>query len=304
MQRVVEHVRRQIDILHNNAAITSVDFMMRDGMIHELDVDLWDQTMAVNVRGYMLCTKHVVPSMLVHGGGVIVNTSSGAGLQGELVRAGVRHVEDGDHRLHAQRRDAVREDGHPLRHGHARDDADVDGRAERPAADPRHDAAAHAHTRARAPGDVADAIVFLASDSARAITGSVIPIDGGFGMHRPSFADEVAMLAAMSGDAEAAQAERFRTALEARGRTTLGTDDVALLAELSAATPSGTARPPSGRRDEIVGRWNELAALGNVEVGDRLRGRRRTSSACSRSRRRRRDGDSRPTCSTSMPRAR
>src|SRR3954470_20183673 len=35
-----------IDILVNNAAITSVDFMMRDGMIHQLDVGLWDQTMA------------------------------------------------------------------------------------------------------------------------------------------------------------------------------------------------------------------------------------------------------------------
>ena len=76
-----------IDILHNNAAITSVDFMMRDGMIHELDVDLWDQTMAVNVRGYMLCTKYAVPHMLARGGGVVINTSSGAGLQGELVRA-------------------------------------------------------------------------------------------------------------------------------------------------------------------------------------------------------------------------
>ena len=36
--------------------------MMRDGMIHELDVDLWDQTMAVNVRGYMLCAKHAFRS--------------------------------------------------------------------------------------------------------------------------------------------------------------------------------------------------------------------------------------------------
>ena len=76
-----------IDILHNNAAITSVDFMMRDGMIHELDVDLWDQTMAVNVRGYMLCAKHAIPLDARRGGGVIVNTSSGAGMQGEVVRA-------------------------------------------------------------------------------------------------------------------------------------------------------------------------------------------------------------------------
>ena len=59
-----------IDILHNNAAITSVHFLMRDGMIHELDVELWDQTMAVNLRGYMLCTKHTLPHMLGRGGGV------------------------------------------------------------------------------------------------------------------------------------------------------------------------------------------------------------------------------------------
>src|SRR4051794_15342950 len=75
-----------IDILHNNAAITSVDFMMRDSMVHQLDTDLWDQTMAVNVRGYMLCAKYAIPQMMKRGGGVIINTSSGAGAQGELVR--------------------------------------------------------------------------------------------------------------------------------------------------------------------------------------------------------------------------
>src|SRR5215472_13790269 len=56
-----------LDILHNNAAITSVDFMMRDGMVHQLDVDLWDKTMAVNLRGYMLCAKHSIPLMLAKG---------------------------------------------------------------------------------------------------------------------------------------------------------------------------------------------------------------------------------------------
>ena len=61
--------------------------MMRDGMIHELDVGLWDQTIAVNVRGYMLCAKHVVPAMLERGGGVIVKTPSGAGMQAEVTRA-------------------------------------------------------------------------------------------------------------------------------------------------------------------------------------------------------------------------
>ena len=58
----------------------------------------------------------------------------------------------GRDRLHAERRDAVRQDGHPQRHGHAGPDDDVDGRAERAAADHRDDDPAHADARARAPG--------------------------------------------------------------------------------------------------------------------------------------------------------
>src|SRR6202034_2223214 len=46
----------------------------------------WDQTMAVNLRGCMLGVKYAVPRMLERGGGVIVNTSSGAGILGEFMR--------------------------------------------------------------------------------------------------------------------------------------------------------------------------------------------------------------------------
>ena len=61
--------------------------MMRDGMIHELDVDLWDQTMAVNLRGYMLCTKHAFRTCSRAAAASIINTASGAGMQAEVVRS-------------------------------------------------------------------------------------------------------------------------------------------------------------------------------------------------------------------------
>ena len=48
--------------------------------VGEEDVDHWDQTMAVNLRGQMLGCKHAVRAMLRTGGGSIVNTSSAAGL--------------------------------------------------------------------------------------------------------------------------------------------------------------------------------------------------------------------------------
>ena len=169
-----------IDILHNNAALTSVDAMMRDGMIHQLDTELWDQTMAINVRGYMLCTKYAVPSMLQRGGGVVINTSSGAGLQGELVRPsygtskaaiigftrsvatqygkmGVRAVTV----MPGMTRTPTIEQNVPP--------AIIDMMV-------RHSLTPDLPR----PEDVANAVVFVASDRAKFITGAVIPVDGGF----------------------------------------------------------------------------------------------------------------------------
>jgi NAD(P)-dependent dehydrogenase (short-subunit alcohol dehydrogenase family) len=41
-----------------------------------------DRIIAINLRGVFLCMKHEIPLMLQHGGGAIVNTSSGAGVIG------------------------------------------------------------------------------------------------------------------------------------------------------------------------------------------------------------------------------
>src|SRR3546814_15057966 len=50
----------RIDVLHNNAAMTGNDFIMRDTDVANMDVDLWERTMAVNLRGPMLCAKHTI----------------------------------------------------------------------------------------------------------------------------------------------------------------------------------------------------------------------------------------------------
>ena len=42
----------------------------------------WDRGIAINLTGVFLCMKHEIPLMLEHGGGAIVNTSSGAGVKG------------------------------------------------------------------------------------------------------------------------------------------------------------------------------------------------------------------------------
>lgn len=68
---LAEEVRKRygsIDILYNNAAIL---FHGQDAKAHELSLDIWDRTMRVNLRGFWLCTKYLIPMMLAKGGAII-----------------------------------------------------------------------------------------------------------------------------------------------------------------------------------------------------------------------------------------
>jgi NAD(P)-dependent dehydrogenase (short-subunit alcohol dehydrogenase family) len=69
----------RIDILFNNAAIIVFG---RDTRAHELTTEVWDRTLAVNLTGYWLCAKHVIPTMLKQGRGVIINVASPTGMLG------------------------------------------------------------------------------------------------------------------------------------------------------------------------------------------------------------------------------
>jgi NAD(P)-dependent dehydrogenase (short-subunit alcohol dehydrogenase family) len=67
----------RIDILCNNAAIL---MFRQEARAHELSNETWDHTMAVNLRGYWLTSKYVIPNMLEHGGGSIINVASPTGM--------------------------------------------------------------------------------------------------------------------------------------------------------------------------------------------------------------------------------
>src|SRR5215831_19316579 len=69
----------KIDVLVNNAALFAP---LQETKCTEIDAALWDQVMAVNLRGPFLMVKHSVPHMIARGYGKIINIGSGTALRG------------------------------------------------------------------------------------------------------------------------------------------------------------------------------------------------------------------------------
>ena len=178
--QVAQHFGR-LDVLVNNAGIVGPN-----QATHEVSESDWDAVMAVNVKGPMFCTKHAVPLMRAAGGGSIINLSSVFGLVGSSSVAAY-HASKGALRL-LTKSDALAyaEDGirvnsvHPgfiwtpmLEQGM---DATPVGR------EVAHSALVKLTPLGRLgdPEDVAYAVLFLACDEARFITGSELVVDGGY----------------------------------------------------------------------------------------------------------------------------
>ncbi len=76
IRRTVETYGR-LDCAHNNAGIEGADLLTADYTEEE-----WDRVISINLKGVWLCMRYEIPQMLQQKGGVIVNTSSAAGLKG------------------------------------------------------------------------------------------------------------------------------------------------------------------------------------------------------------------------------
>lgn len=169
----------RIDILFNNAGVTK-----RKSVV-ELDEKEWDFVIDVCLKGTYLMSKYVIPVMAQNGGGSIINTGSGWGLKGGDDAAAYCAAKGGivnltramaiDHGKQNIRVNSVnpgdtntallRDEGRQL--GINEEEFLKSSAAGRPL------------ERLGAPTDIANAVLFFASDLSTWVTGAALVVDGG-----------------------------------------------------------------------------------------------------------------------------
>ncbi len=172
-----------VNVLANTAAVA------RFGSVADLDPDQWQETIDVNLTGVYLCCRAFVGPMAAAGGGSIVNISSIGGLKGEpdfasycaskfgvigLTQSLAREVGPSNIRVNAvcpgavesqMNTDTMARDAR--RYGITLEDVE------------QRILSRTALGRLVQPGDVADAVVFLASDLSSCITAESLAVTGG-----------------------------------------------------------------------------------------------------------------------------
>ncbi len=178
--RTVETFGR-LDCACNNAGIEG-----RIALIVEQPIDNYDRIMAVNARGTFLCMKAELTQMLKTGGGAIVNLASVAGLIGF---PGLSPSVASKHAVNGMTKNAALEYGKQGIRVNSICPGGVDTRmldslAEQSTGGAQSSAQMmdplHPIGRIGKPEEIAELIVWLCSDRASFVTGTNIPIDGGF----------------------------------------------------------------------------------------------------------------------------
>ncbi len=168
----------RIDVLFNNAGISPTD----DGSTLETTLEVWERVQDVNLRSVFLCCKHGIPHLLEGGGGSVINTASFVAVMGSATsQASYTASKGGVLAL-------SRELGVEFARRGVRVNALCPGPVDTPllqelfAKDRERAARRMVHLpvgRFARPEEIANGVLFLASDESSYVTASTFLIDGG-----------------------------------------------------------------------------------------------------------------------------
>lgn len=191
VERMIDTVAERfgrLDILHNNHAKQDREMMEEDVSVLGTSFELWDTTMAINLRGFFATSKFAIPHMIQTGGGSIIHMSSGSGFLGDdrgvaygASKAAIVNLSMFIATQHGT--DNIR--SNCISPGVVADKelmASIKGFA----------ALIQEHTlttRLGVPEDIAAMVAFLASEEAGYITGQCYEVNGGMLAHQPYMAD-------------------------------------------------------------------------------------------------------------------
>ena len=175
IKQVIERFGR-LDIAFNNAGVEN-----KAAPVHEIDLAEWDRILGINLRGTFLCMKHELAQMVKQGGGVVVNTSSGAGIRG--VAGGAAYAAS-KHAIIGLTRSAALD----YAKQNIRVNAVLPGNIETPmmdrftGGDIQKAIDLEPVGRLGKPEEIAEAVLWMASDLGGFVTGAATVIDGGWSL--------------------------------------------------------------------------------------------------------------------------
>ncbi len=166
-----------LHILVNNAGIGGVG-----GLVEDTSVEDWDRVMDINGKGVFLGTKAAIPEMQTAGGGSIINISSQLGIVATDNSSPMYHASKGAVRI-LTKSTAIQFAPDGIRANSVHPGPVNTAMTERRREDPEAFALMRSRIplgRFAEPIEIANAVLYLASDESGYVTGSEVVVDGGW----------------------------------------------------------------------------------------------------------------------------
>jgi NAD(P)-dependent dehydrogenase (short-subunit alcohol dehydrogenase family) len=167
VSRMVKEARERFGRL--DVLVNTVGGFRGGKPVHEDDPENWDFLFAINVRTTLECCRAVIPHMLRAGAGKIVNVASRGALAGDGGFSAYSAAKSAVMRLTESLADELKQAGINVNCVLPGTIDTPQNRKDRPTAD---------HGKWVEPAAIADVILFLASDAARAVNGAAVPVFG------------------------------------------------------------------------------------------------------------------------------